>query len=271
MSTTVIPGSPAKLYSRAARFGLTAKGFVYCLSGLIALLAGLHFGSKSADDAGKQEVFNVVKDQPFGKWIILAIALGLLCYTGWRFLQAFADTEHKGDNKKGISKRAAYFFSGLAYGGLTAYSFKVFIGSASDNNSRQKWVATLLDKPYGSILVIILGLIFIGTGCYQVYRAVSGKYKKYVREALHKDTAPWIIAIGTLGYIARGIIWMIVGWLFIKAGLHTNSKEAGGSDAAFQWIQHSSYGSLLLVVISSGLICYGLFSFLRARYQVIHL
>ena len=261
----------SKWYATAARWGLTSKGIVYCLSGFIALLAGLHFGRQSADDAGKQDVFNIVKDQPFGKWVVLAIAIGLLCYTAWRFMQAFGDTEHKGDDKKGLSKRASYVFSGLAYAGVTIYAFKVFMGASSESNGKQKWVATLLDKPYGAWIVIAIGLIFIGTGCYQLYRAVAGKYKKYVRSALHKDTAPWIIAAGIAGYSARGIIWLIVGWLFIKAGLHSNSKEAGGSDAAFQWVQDSSYGSILLIVVAAGLICYGVFTLLRARYQAIHL
>lgn len=260
-----------KWYATAARWGLTSKGVVYCLSGFIALLAGLHFSNKSAAQAGKQDVFNIMKDQPFGKWIVLAIAIGLLCYTGWRFMQSFADTEHKGDDKKGISKRVSYFFSGLAYAGITVYSFKVFLGASAGNNGKQKWVAALLDKPYGAWVVIAIGLIFIGTGCYQVYRAVSGKYKKYVREALHKDTAPWIIGAGIAGYIARGIIWLIVGWLFIKAAIHSNSKEAGGSDAAFQWVADSAYGSVLLIVVAAGLVCYGLFTLLRARYQAIHL
>ncbi len=272
MTNNILTGSPSAWYRRTAKIGLSAKGVVYCLSGLIALMAALNFGDNSATDAGKGGVFSFIEDQPFGKWLLVVVALGLACYTLWRWVQAFKDTEHKGDDKKGMAKRFSYFFSGLVYAGLAVYCIRFLLGTASKNsNEEQGWVAELLGKPYGQWLVGIVAAIMIGIGIYQLFRAVSGKYKKYVRGALHRDAAPWVTKVGIAGYIARGIVWLIIGWLFIKAALHADAKEAGGSDAAFQWLQEASYGSLLLGIIGIGLICYGVFMFLRARYQPIHM
>lgn len=255
-------------YSKAARVGLIAKGSIYCLSGIIALMAATEFGNNKTGDAGKRGVFNFIEDQPFGKWLLLAVAIGMACYTFWRWMQAFKDTEDNGSDKKGLAKRFTYFFSGLVYASLSLYAFREFMGAAnSKGDSRQSLVATLLDKPFGAWLVGIIGLSMIGIGVYQLFRAMSGKYKKYVQKGLHNDTAKWIISAGVAGYSARGIVWLIIGWLFIKAALHANPKEVGGSDTAFQWLHDSSYGSVLLAAVALGLICYGIFMLLRAKYQ----
>jgi hypothetical protein len=269
MPTEIIT-TPSQWYKKAARAGLIAKGIVYCLCGSIALLASLKVGNNSPADAGKQDIFAFIRHQPFGKWLVLSLAIGLTCYTIWRWIQAFKDTEHKGKDKKGIAKRFTYFNSGLMYAGVAVYSYKVFLGTFTESDKSKKEVGTLLQFPFGEWLVIIIALIFIASGCYQVYRAFSGKYKKYVRSALHKDTAPWITTVGVAGYIARGIVWLIIGWLFIKAAIHSNAKEAGNSDDAFKWLYDSSYGPILLALVAAGLICYGVFMFLRAKYQVIH-
>ncbi len=269
MIAGISSANTSKWYESAARIGLSAKGVVYCLSGLMAVMAALHFGGNSVNDAGKGGVFSFIEDQPFGKWLLLIVALGLVCYTAWRWIQAFKDTEHKGSDKKGFSKRFTYFFSGLVYASLAVYAIKIVLGSSSGSggDKQEDWTATLLQQPFGQWLVGIVAAIMIGIGFYQIYRAVSGKYKKYVREALHHDTAGWVSKVGIAGYAARGVVWLILGWMFIKAAFNANAKEAGGSDEALGWLQQSSYGSILLAIVAIGLICYGVFMFLRARYQ----
>jgi hypothetical protein len=63
---------------------------------------------------------------------------------------------------------------------------------------------------------------------------------------------------------------MIIGWLFIKAAWKEDAKQAGSTQDAFQWLKDSSYGTYLLAAVAAGLICYGIFMFVRARFQPIH-
>jgi hypothetical protein len=268
-SMSTISISSPKWISGVAKFGLAAKGVVYCLSGLIALMAALHLGGNSTEDAGAKGVFSFIEDKPFGKWMVLVVAIGLASFSLWRFIQTFKDTEHKGSDKKGLAKRLAYLVSALAYAALSIYAFNAFAGNGGKGDGKEGWIAELLSKPFGQWIVGIIAAIMIGTGIYQIYRAASGNYKKYVREALHNDKMNWISTVGVAGYAARGIVWLIVGWLFIKAALHSNPKEAGSNEDAFKWLQDSSYGTILLAIISAGLICYGIFMLLRARYQSI--
>ncbi len=79
-----------------------------------------------------------------------------------------------------------------------------------------------------------------------------------------------MIKAGKIGYVARGIVWIIIGYLFLKAAMQSNPSQAGGSGSAFSFLENSSYGSFLLGAVAVGLICYGIFMFMRARHQVIN-
>lgn len=258
---------------RLAKTGLIAKGIVYILTGILTALAAMHNSRQDSQDADKGGIFKFIYDQPLGKVALLIIAAGLLCYASWRFVLCFKDTEHKGNHLKGLLQRAVYFFSGLVYLSISFLAVKIALFHQTvSGNSRQKLAGELLQKPLGKWLaaIVAIGMMVVGIG--QLYRALSGKYKKYVQSGAHIHQAGMSLLVksGKAGYISRGIVWMIIGWLFLKASLHSNAKEAGDTGNAFQWIQENSYGNLLLGAIALGLVCYGIFMFVRARYQPIH-
>jgi hypothetical protein len=78
-----------------------------------------------------------------------------------------------------------------------------------------------------------------------------------------------LIRAGKVGYMARGLVWMLIGYFFLQAALHANAQEAGGTKKAFALLEHGTYGSLVLGVVALGLICYGVFMFVRAKCEVI--
>jgi hypothetical protein len=60
---------------------------------------------------------------------------------------------------------------------------------------------------------------------------------------------------------------LIIAWLFSKAAWFSNAFEAGDTAKAFRFLESASYGSYLLGALGLGLLCYGLFNFIRARYE----
>lgn len=255
-----------------ARFGMAAKGVVYCLVGVLAFMAAFEINGNTASGAGKQGVFQFVLEQPFGKILLGIVALGLACYAIWRFIQAFMDSEQKGADAKGIGKRIGYAASGLIYGSLAFYAAQLVLGNGSNggSDSRQTLAGKLLEQPFGQWLAGIVALGIMALGLYQIYKAITGKYLKNVRTAsIRTDIKDMLIKAGKVGYIARGIVWGIIGFLFLKAALHSDAQKAGGSSSAFQFLEQS-YGSVLLGAVALGLLCYGIFMFVRARYEVIN-
>jgi len=267
-----VPASRSGWVKQLAKFGLYANGTVYVLLGMLAFMAAFGLNGKTTAKAGKQSIFSFLLDQPFGKILVGIVILGLICYAIWRFIQAFMDTEKKGKDAKGLARRLGYAFSGLVYGGLAVSGFKLLQGNAqsSGGSSQQTLADTLLDKPFGQWLLGFIGLATIGLGIYQIYKGFSGKFLKKIRAAQIKTE--WrnaLVRAGKIGYPAHGIVWGIIGYLLLKASLHANAQEAGGTESAFQFLENSSFGSFLLGAVALGLICYGIFMFVRGRYETI--
>ncbi len=261
-----IPNTSPAWVSRFASVGLAAKGVVYCLLGLLSFMAAFGLGGQKAD---KQNTVNFIYDQPFGKVLIAIIVIGLLCYVAWRFIQAIKDTESKGKDAKGSFTRVRYAFSGLAYLGLAFSALKlIFNGKSSGGgNSRQMVVSAVLEQPLGQWLVGLAALGFFATGIYQVYKAYSGNYRKNISyDGLKSTQQKAFDRAGKLGYAARGIVWFILGYFLLRAAMHNNASEAQGTRQVFDFLQNTG-GALLLGVVALGLVAYGIFMFVRARYE----
>ncbi len=270
-----LPSSQPQWITTFARLGLSAKGIVYCLTGLLAFMAAFEINGKTEQDTGKTGIFQFVLHQPFGKISLGLIAVGLLCYAIWRFIEAFLDTEHKGSQAKGIGYRVGYAGSGAIYGALAFIAGNMAIGNnnsqGGNDNPQQNIVQALLEKSFGQWLVGAIALGIITLGIYQIYRAYSGKYlKKIQANRLRPEMQKLLLQSGKFGYTARGIVWGIIGFLFLKAAFHANSAEAGNTQNAFSFLENASYGSILLGAVALGLICYGIFMFVRAKCELIN-
>src|SRR5688572_9990664 len=71
-----------------AKAGLIAKGAVYILLGVLALMAALHIGGQAANESDKSTIFQWLHRSFAGKWLLPLLALGLLCYSTWRCIEA---------------------------------------------------------------------------------------------------------------------------------------------------------------------------------------
>lgn len=252
-----------------AKIGLAAKGTVYCLVGLLAFMSAFGIGGQTSEKTDKEDVFKLIMEQPAGRVILAIVALGLLAYAVWRFVQTFLDTEDKGSKIKGIANRLSYFASGLTYLLLSILSVKLLLSKNSGGGDSQKeMVQNILDQPAGQWLLGIVAAIMAGVGIYQLWYGHSEKYKKHVDlQGLNSDASSSLIRAGKIGYIARGIVWLIVAFLFLKAALHQKASEAGDTSSAFAFVEKSSFGNYLLALLALGLICYGVLNFVRAAFE----
>ncbi|WP_299760549.1 DUF1206 domain-containing protein [uncultured Pontibacter sp.] len=268
-----VPSPPPKWIENFARFGLSAKGVVYCLVGIIAFMAAFEIGGQSTGSTQKSSILKTIQDLPAGNVLLGIVALGLLCYAIWRFIQAVNDTEDKGSGAKGVAKRLRYIFSGLVYAAFAFLAARIVLGNGGGGggDSRETLVAKLLAQPFGQWLVGILAVATMAVGLYQIYYGYSEKYRKKVQSGgLEHDVEHQMIRAGKVGYMARGIVWLVIGYLFLKAAMNSSAQQAGGSSEAFQFLENVSYGSYVLGAVALGVIAYGIFMFMRAKYQPIH-
>lgn len=260
-----------KWMSLLARFGYAVKGVVYLIIGGLALALAVGHGGKATDQRG---ALQTIYTQPFGKFLLIVVGIGLVGFALWSIIQAVFDTEGKGNKAKGIMARVGYAAIGVAYAGLAFGAFQLGTGTGtgtlgkSTTASTQDWTAKLLKLPFGVPLIVIGGLVVIGIACYLFSKAYSAKFQQRLNLArLNARLRSWMVNLGRFGYAALGVVFTIIGIFLIVAAIQHNPHEAKGLDSALQELLLQPFGPVLLAIVALGLIAYGVYSFVEARYR----
>lgn len=252
------------------RFGIVSKGIVYCILGVLALMAAMGIGKEGG---GKQGAIDLIMEQSFGKILLVVLTIGLIGYVVWRFIQAINDTEGAGTDTKGLFKRIGFAISGLIYASLAFYSATLLTkgkGSGNGGGDSEKFiVGKILELSYGQFVVGVIGLIIIGKGISQIYKAYTGKFVEKIHEQKMGSASNSVFKkAGKIGYSSRGIVLSIIGFFLILAAVHSNPGEVKNTEGAFSII-NSSFGPIVLGLVALGLIGYGVFMFFMAKYREI--
>ena len=252
---------------RVARAGYAAKGAVYTVVGLVAALAALNAGGGTT---GRQGALEVILRQPLGKVLLGLVALGLVAYVIWRFVQALVDPDGKAGAARGLARRGYYVVNGLIYAALAWAAVRLLLGEggARDEASSQEATATLLAQPLGAWLVALVGVIVLGVAAFEFYTAYSARFYRELRTTeMSVDERTWMRRAGRFGFAARGVVFGIVGMFLIQAALQADPSETRGMAGALRELEQQPFGPWLLATVAVGLTAYGIFQLLGARYR----
>ena len=252
-----------------ARYGLVAKGFSYGLVGVLAAALAIAGAGQAEGREGALEVF---ADEAYGKVILFVLALGFAAYAIWRLVQAIFDRDHEGSGPAALVKRAGYLGRALLYGFLTAVTVTLLDGTESGGGDagveEQEATALALDVPAGRWLVAFAGLVLVGAGIFNAYRAFTQKFEeKWNVGQMSTVERQWLPRLSSLGLLSRFIVFSIMGGFLVKAAYEYDPQEAIGVDGALRKVIQASYGPVLLTIVAMGLVCYALFCFAEARYR----
>jgi hypothetical protein len=248
-----------------ARFGYGARGVVYCLVGGLALLAAIGSGGATG---GSRTALQTLLGQPFGRFWLFLIALGLFGFCAWRVTEALTDADQRGSDLKGWGIRGAHLISGAIYAGLAISALNLSLGQGSgggEDQAAQDWTGWLMSQPFGLWLVGLVGLAVAATGIGFAWKAWRGNVTD--RLSLPADKHDWIVSIGRMGFAARGIVFLMIGGFLILAALNSSSAEVHGLGGALKALQQQPYGWVLLALTAVGLFAFGLFGLVQARYR----
>jgi len=251
-----------------ARFGYATKGAVYIIIGVLAALAAFNKGGRTTDSQG---AFKEILSQPYGQFLLGAVAFGLAGYALWCFIQAIRDTENKGSKAKGIVIRLGYGVVGLLHTSLAVTAVQLIIGSRTSHRgeeSSQEWTATLLTQPFGRWLVGVVSVAVIIAAIIQFYQAYTGKFRAELkRSEMGGRAESWAIQVGRVGLTARGVVFGIMGIFLLLAAIHANPNEARGLSGALQALEQQPFGAWVLGIVAVGLAAYGIYMLVLACYR----
>jgi fumarate reductase subunit D len=248
-----------------ARAGFVARGLIYGIIGILAIKLAIGLGGTTTNQQG---ALKTIAQQPFGKVLLILVAIGLAGYALWRLVHALLG--HGPEASDSRLERVAALGSGIVYAGLCAIAVEILLGSSSTGGSESahKTTAGVFGWPAGTWLVGIAGAVLIGIGLFQGYRGLS---KDFLEDSKTEEMSPrvrnWIAWIGCLGHLARMVVFGLIGVFLIRAAIDYNPNKAVGLDGALAKVAQASYGPFLLGLVAAGLLAFGIYSLSDARYR----
>lgn len=236
------------------RLGFAARGLLYILIGLLAIRTG-----RTEDLTGALEYVG----HGGGKVLLIGIAAGLATYGLWRLSDAAFGTEHPGTRWEALGKRAAAAGIGFIYLFLAYKASRVVFGAHAGTAGAQEGASTALHLPGGQLILYGVAAGLAVAAAVQAKKAVTCSFMRRLREGAGQQA--WIKWMGRLGYAARGVIFLVLAWLTYRAAADHSARETGNLEKALD-VLRGPY----LFPIAAGLMLFGLFSLVEARYRAIH-
>lgn len=244
-------------FSWLVRLGYAARGLVYILLGYLAL------STAGQAEGGGEAAFDMLQDVPLGTPLLWLMAVGLLAYAVYKLLGGIADIENRGTDGKGAAKRIGDVASGVAHGFLAyaAYQFATGAQQAASDGSGER-AGAVLQWDLGGIVIGLIGLGFIVGALMQAKSAVTAHFMDRV-----SPRAPTgVEMVGRAGHAARGVVFAIIGWSLMQSAWFSSERQVKGLGEAILSLRDNG---ALYTLVAIGLLLFGVFSLVVARYRII--
>jgi hypothetical protein len=249
---------------RLARVGLAARGLVYIL---IAVLAYQVASGNRRGRADQKGAFQTLAQHGWGKAVLSMAIIGFFGYAIWLATDAVWGHRSEPARRKRIAARVESGAKVVFYVLLAILGIKIMTGARSSGGS-ETVTAKVLNIPGGQALVALAGAVVIGVAAAQAWRGCTMQFTEYLNlRQLSPTLRRTVVTLGKVGYIARGVVFGLIGFLVIVAAVSYDPEKARGFDAALRELAAQPYGPWLLVTIAVGLACFGVYSFAEARYR----
>jgi hypothetical protein len=245
-----------------ARSGFAVNGLLHILMGSIAFAVA--FGEKgTADHDGALATLGT---GPIGGLLLWATVIGLWGLALFQILTAAL--VRGGNTRKAWIERSKPAARSLAYIGLGFIAFRFTTGNAPAGSEAEQVSEQLLEVPGGvwgvgaiGLGIFIGGVVFVAMGIRRRFLNDIDPPNKVVRRVAR--------VTGVAGYIAKGIALMAIGVLFLIAAIKVDAQAAGGLDEALASLRVLPSGHVVLSIVALGFILYGVYSIIRARYEIL--
>ncbi|WP_144094825.1 DUF1206 domain-containing protein [Croceicoccus sediminis] len=245
-------------FNWAVRVGYLSRAILYSVLGIIALTSAGKIGK------GTNGIFRAIEDFPAGTVILWIMVVGLLAYALFRFASTFFDIENNGSDKKGIAKRLGHAGSAIGHLALAWSAFKFATSNTEPSGgSAQEAASGILSMSLGGVVLGLLGIAFFLAAIFQAKKGISGDFMHRI-SAKAPDFTRWL---GGAGYLARSVVFAIIGWSLFKAGF----MSAGGQEVKTlgDAVASLSGMGIWFTLVAVGLLMFGIFSLILAQYRII--
>jgi len=245
----------------AARAGLTARGVVWIVIGILGVLLAQGARGRAADQKGAlQELLT----KPYGDVIVVLMTVGFVGYALWRLSEAAFGVTGDG---RGAGPRLQSLARAVAYLVLAGTAVSALAGSGSSQSAQQESLtARVMSHSGGRWLVALVGLVIVGIGATLVVQGWKLSFMRYFA-AVPSEVRRVVVQLGRVGTIGRGAVFALAGVLVVAAAWTFDPKKAAGLDGALRTLLTRPYGTVLALVAALALVAFGIYGLAEARYR----
>jgi hypothetical protein len=253
-----------------ARAGYAAKGILYVTIGILATL--LAVGDHEGRATGSEGALETLGKLPLGEALLIAMAIGLGGHALWRLVQGTLDPEREARRSPHpIWMRASFLARAFIHVGLVVFAVKTVLGERTEHSSAQSTSAEVMAwQPFGVWLVGLAGAGIIAYGLQQIHEAFTGKVgRELSMHGLSWSVQRLLVRFGRFGTAARGAVFALAGAFLAYAAIQADPGEAKGFGEILRWLRAQTLGDVALLVAAFGLVSYGIYQLVIARYREI--
>ena len=204
-------------------------------------------------------VVGLIEDFPAGIAILWIMVFGLFGYALFRFCSPLFDIENEGSDAKGWGKRIGHAGSAIGHLALSWSAFKFATDRNSGGGGAQEAAAGVLGIEFGGVLIGLLGLTFFIAAFNQAKKGITGSFMNRISPQA-PDFTRWIGGAGA-------VVFVVIGWSLVGAGFM--SKGSDQVKTIGDAVASLADNGIWFTITAIGLLLFGLFSFILARYRII--
>lgn len=247
----------------AVRVGLISYGVVHLLIAWLAIQLAI---GDSEGSASKSGALHELAAQPFGGILMWVVGLGFFALVLWQLIEALLGHREKDGTGRTLARLAS---AGRAtvYAALGVSALKTAIGAGSGGEDTDTMTSRLMAMPFGPLLVGLVGLAIAGYAFASIYRGLSESFTEHLSGVgVGGSSGTAVVTLGKVGYVARGLAFLVVAGLFLWAAWTHDPERSGGLDVALKTVLQQPYGAAMLITTALGIGCFGVYCFAWARH-----
>lgn len=235
--------------------GYAARSVVFTVLGVLVVMTGFGLKRSHNDPVGALEE---IATAPFGHILSGIVGIGLVAYVVWNLTVGVFTAKGR------LAVGVGYVLTGICYAPLAWAALVLAFGKRS---SGPLHFGGLFTSENGGLVVAAIGIALFAAAIVQLVIGIGRTFVEPLDlRSLSGTKRHVVVAMGAIGFVARGALFALVGGCLVRASLNGNASEAYGPEGAIDVVLTFPHGVLFLAPMGIGLVAFGVFSLVAARF-----